>query len=173
MRRLSIYSKIFSLIWSSSQICKIIFCSEICIIIPLHLRCLPYMILLPVMSIKMSLTLDSCVLNIHSANFHALQSSIFSYQLIKMLCQFVTLFRRNGKWYSDAYDGHCYFKSTDGHESSWSFSLSRMNLEFARVAAQRSGAVVVDSTRMGKAFPDSMTATVREQNWEIEMHEDW
>ena len=38
-----------------------------------------------------------------------------------------------------------------------------MNLELARVAAQRAGAVIVDSTRMGKAFPDSMTATVRDQ----------
>jgi hypothetical protein len=28
--------------------------------------------------------------------------------------------------------GNCYFKSTDGHENKWSFSLSRMNLDFAR-----------------------------------------
>lgn len=30
------------------------------------------------------------------------------------------------------YIGNCYFKSTDGHENKWSFSLSRMNLNFAR-----------------------------------------
>lgn len=41
-----------------------------------------------------------------------------------------------------------------------------MNLELARVAARRVGAVIVDSTRLGKAFPDSMTATVRERQIE-------
>lgn len=70
--------------------------------------------------------------------------------------------RRNGKWYSATFDCHCYFKSTDGHESSWSFSLSRMNLELARVAAIDRGVIIVDSTRLGKRYPDSLTATVSE-----------
>lgn len=73
----------------------------------------------------------------------------------------VRYFRRNGKWYSDTFAGHCYFKSTDGHESSWSFSLSRTNLDFARAAAACGGAIIVDSTRQGKKFPDSLSATVR------------
>jgi Rit1 N-terminal domain len=68
--------------------------------------------------------------------------------------------RRNGRWYSHSFDGHCYFKSTDGHESSWSFSLRRINLELARSAAASGGAIIVDSTRQGKKFPDSFTATV-------------
>ena len=71
---------------------------------------------------------------------------------------------RNGLWYAAHFDGTCYFKSTDGHDCKWSFSLSRMNLDLARVAASNScegrGAVVVDSTRRGKLFPDSFTATV-------------
>ena len=68
---------------------------------------------------------------------------------------------RNGLWYSEKFDGKCYFKSTDGHDRHWSFSLTRMNLEFACVAATGGrGAIVVDSTRLGKNFPDSMSATV-------------
>ena len=35
-----------------------------------------------------------------------------------------------------------------------------MNLELARVAAINRGVIIVDSTRLGKRYPDSMTATV-------------
>ena len=66
---------------------------------------------------------------------------------------------RNGVWYCPLGTPSCYFKSTDGHPSQWDFSLSRMNLDFARQAMQK-GAVLVDSTRRGKRFPDSLSVTV-------------
>ena len=67
---------------------------------------------------------------------------------------------RNGKWYGPSWDGAAYFKSTDGHSRHWAFSPTRLNLHFARSAAQHGGCFLVDSTRRGKAFPDSLTATL-------------
>jgi tRNA A64-2'-O-ribosylphosphate transferase len=54
----------------------------------------------------------------------------------------------------------CYFKSTDGHFGQWSFSFTRLNLHLALGAFKSSGALVVDSTRKGKSFPDSMVNIV-------------
>lgn len=42
----------------------------------------------------------------------------------------------------------------------WSFSYTRLNLHLAAAAAASGGCIVVDSTRTGKRFPDSFTATV-------------
>ncbi|CAM9453215.1 unnamed protein product, partial [Choristocarpus tenellus] len=67
---------------------------------------------------------------------------------------------RNGLWYGHTWDGTCYFKSTDGHSLSWSFSYTRFNIHLAAAAAEAGGCIVVDSTRSGKRFPDSFTATV-------------
>ena len=67
---------------------------------------------------------------------------------------------RNGKWYGAHFDGDCYFKSTDGHHGQWNFSLSRLNLDMAKLAICRGGALIVDSTKQGKRFPDSFTATI-------------
>ena len=67
---------------------------------------------------------------------------------------------RNGAWYSSHFDGLCYFKSTDGHDASYAFSNSRINLNVAVAAASSSGVVIVDSTRRGKRFPDSMRVTI-------------
>jgi tRNA A64-2'-O-ribosylphosphate transferase len=56
--------------------------------------------------------------------------------------------------------GTCYFKSTDGHAGNWAFSWTRPNLHVAVQAACAGGAVVVDTTRGGKRFPDALTKTV-------------
>ncbi|CAN0417300.1 unnamed protein product, partial [Ectocarpus sp. 13 AM-2016] len=68
---------------------------------------------------------------------------------------------RNGLWYGKEWDGTCYFKSTDGHSRRWAFSYTRLNIHLAAAAAAAGGCIVVDSTRAGKRFPDSFTATVR------------
>ncbi|XP_072985442.1 tRNA A64-2'-O-ribosylphosphate transferase isoform X1 [Typha latifolia] len=67
---------------------------------------------------------------------------------------------RCGLWYSPRFDSTCYFKSTDGHNNNWSFSTSRLNLHVAQLAGQRGGCIIVDSTRKGKRFPDSMSKTI-------------
>ncbi|XP_078431909.1 initiator tRNA phosphoribosyl transferase family protein [Wolffia australiana] len=67
---------------------------------------------------------------------------------------------RCGLWYSSRFHATCYFKSTDGHNNNWSFSTSRLNLHVATLAGQRGGCLIVDSTRKGKRFPDSMSKTI-------------
>ena len=67
---------------------------------------------------------------------------------------------RNGLWYADSFEGTCYFKSTDGHVRNWSFASSRLNLETACRAFTDQGIVIVDSTKAGKRYPDSMTYTI-------------
>uniref|UniRef100_A0A7S3XDB8 Initiator tRNA phosphoribosyl transferase n=1 Tax=Picocystis salinarum TaxID=88271 RepID=A0A7S3XDB8_9CHLO len=67
---------------------------------------------------------------------------------------------RCGLWYAPKPEGTCYFKSTDGHNNNWSFSLSRLNLNVAKVAAQKGGCIIVDATRKGKKFPDAMNKTI-------------
>eukprot|EP00899_Mesostigma_viride_P012214 jgi/Mesvir1/20994/Mv08055-RA.1 len=67
---------------------------------------------------------------------------------------------RCGRWYAPSFTDYCYFKSTDGHTNNCSFSLTRTNMHLAERLAQSGGAVVVDSTRKGKRFPDSFSKTV-------------
>ncbi|KAM0933659.1 putative tRNA A64-2'-O-ribosylphosphate transferase, protein-tyrosine phosphatase, rit1 [Dioscorea sansibarensis] len=67
---------------------------------------------------------------------------------------------RCGLWYSSRFHSTCYFKSTDGHTNNWAFSTTRLNLHLARIAGQRGGCIIVDSTRKGKRFPDSMSKTI-------------
>uniref|UniRef100_A0A7N2KWZ3 Rit1 N-terminal domain-containing protein n=1 Tax=Quercus lobata TaxID=97700 RepID=A0A7N2KWZ3_QUELO len=67
---------------------------------------------------------------------------------------------RCGLWYSPKFHSTCYFKSTDGHNNNWSFSTSRLNLHVALLAGQKGGCIIVDSTRRGKRFPDSMSKTI-------------
>eukprot|EP00759_Apiculatamorpha_spiralis_P026164 PhF_6_TR29285/c0_g1_i1/m.42911/K15463/RIT1; tRNA A64-2'-O-ribosylphosphate transferase len=67
---------------------------------------------------------------------------------------------RCGAWYSPCFDGECYFKSTDGHYGTWDCNFSRLNLHMFKSAAECGGAVVVDSTRKGKIFPDSLSKTL-------------
>jgi tRNA A64-2'-O-ribosylphosphate transferase len=82
---------------------------------------------------------------------------------------------RCGAWYAPPTrrSGNCYFKSTDGHAGCWDFSLSRLNLQVALAANGRpaggadprgegvgGGAMIVDSTRSGKRYPDALSKTV-------------
>ncbi|XP_042488923.1 uncharacterized protein C3F10.06c isoform X2 [Macadamia integrifolia] len=67
---------------------------------------------------------------------------------------------RCGLWYSPQFESTCYFKSTDGHCNNWSFNTSRLNLHVVRLAGQSGGCIIVDSTRKGKRFPDSMAKTI-------------
>ncbi|XP_022158493.1 uncharacterized protein C3F10.06c isoform X2 [Momordica charantia] len=67
---------------------------------------------------------------------------------------------RCGLWYSPKFHSTCYFKSTDGHTNNCSFSTSRLNLHVALLAGQMGGCIIVDSTRRGKRFPDSMSKTI-------------
>lgn len=60
---------------------------------------------------------------------------------------------RCGLWYQKDFDGTCYFKSTDGHFSQWSFSTVRLNLNVAEACAQHGGCIIIDATRRGKRFP--------------------
>ncbi|KAL6841692.1 hypothetical protein ACP4OV_028521 [Aristida adscensionis] len=69
---------------------------------------------------------------------------------------------RCGLWYAPprAFAATCYFKSTDGHAGNWAFSTARLNLHLALLAGERGGCIIVDSTRRGKRFPDSMSKTI-------------
>ncbi|XP_027176394.1 tRNA A64-2'-O-ribosylphosphate transferase-like isoform X1 [Coffea eugenioides] len=67
---------------------------------------------------------------------------------------------RCGLWYSSNFQSTCYFKSTDGHTNNWSFNTSRLNLHVALLSGQKGGCMIVDSTRKGKRFPDSMSKTI-------------
>ncbi|KAD6454954.1 hypothetical protein E3N88_09660 [Mikania micrantha] len=67
---------------------------------------------------------------------------------------------RCGLWYAKKFHSSCYFKSTDGHTNNLSFNTSRLNLHAATLAGQRGGCMIVDSTRKGKRFPDSMSKTI-------------
>ncbi|KAI5790166.1 tRNA A64-2'-O-ribosylphosphate transferase [Geopyxis carbonaria] len=71
---------------------------------------------------------------------------------------------RAGDWYvpPDLCAGGVYFKSTDGHYGEWGFSLRRLNLGLLEIAGRDDGrgAVIVDSTRRGKRFPDSLAKTL-------------
>ena len=60
---------------------------------------------------------------------------------------------RCGLWYVPEPAGTCYFKSTDGHFGKWAFSLTRLNLHVACLAAREGGVLIVDATRRGKTFP--------------------
>eukprot|EP00252_Welwitschia_mirabilis_P021531 TRINITY_DN5544_c0_g1_i3.p1 TRINITY_DN5544_c0_g1~~TRINITY_DN5544_c0_g1_i3.p1 ORF type:complete len:540 (-),score=100.29 TRINITY_DN5544_c0_g1_i3:298-1917(-) len=67
---------------------------------------------------------------------------------------------RCGLWYSSQFDGTCYFKSTDGHTGNWDLNPSRLNLHVCDIAAKKGGCIIVDATRKGKRFPDSMSKTI-------------
>ncbi|CAK8579497.1 unnamed protein product [Lathyrus sativus] len=89
------------------------------------------------------------------------QDSVFVSEISQLWPQLPLLANlRCGLWYSSNFHSTCYFKSTDGHTNNCSFSTSRLNLHVAQLAAQKGGCMVVDSTRRGKRFPDSMSKTI-------------
>ncbi|OAV93172.1 initiator tRNA phosphoribosyl transferase [Puccinia triticina 1-1 BBBD Race 1] len=71
---------------------------------------------------------------------------------------------RCGAWYIDPritnVDCTAYFKSTDGHDGQWQFSLRRSNLQVLHLIISSGGVILVDSTRRGKRFPDALSKTV-------------
>ncbi|KAF8476003.1 tRNA A64-2'-O-ribosylphosphate transferase [Kalaharituber pfeilii] len=71
--------------------------------------------------------------------------------------------KRAGEWYLDPKErqGAVYFKSTDGHYGNWGFSTRRLNLAVLEVTGgDVRGAIIVDSTRRGKRYPDSLSKTI-------------
>lgn len=69
---------------------------------------------------------------------------------------------RCGLWYTPSPDGTCYFKSTDGHNSNWSFSTTRLNWHVCELAANTGGCIIVDATRNAHkgGFPVSLRRMV-------------
>eukprot|EP01084_Bolivina_argentea_P304992 526822_1 len=67
---------------------------------------------------------------------------------------------RCGEWYVYPINNSCYFKSTDGHFNKWSFNLRRLNPNTLKLIIQNKGIIIVDSTRKGKVFPDSLQRTI-------------
>jgi tRNA A64-2'-O-ribosylphosphate transferase len=69
---------------------------------------------------------------------------------------------RSGSWYvrPELQSGSVYFKSTDGHFGQWNLSLKRLNLFSLEVIHMGRGAMIVDVTRRGKRFPDSLSKTI-------------
>lgn len=67
---------------------------------------------------------------------------------------------RCGAWYVPATGDTCYFKSTDGHNGHWSFSLTRLNFHVVELALSRGGVCIVDATRRGKCFPVRLLASI-------------
>ncbi|GMP59654.1 hypothetical protein CsSME_00022860 [Camellia sinensis var. sinensis] len=89
------------------------------------------------------------------------EDSIFVGEIAQLWPELAVLANlRCGLWYSPKFDYTCYFKSTDGHNNNWSFNTSRLNLHVALLAGQRGGCIIIDSTRKGKRFPDSMSKTI-------------
>lgn len=54
----------------------------------------------------------------------------------------------------------CYFKSTDGHYGYWSFNHRRLNPNVIQLLSKFNGAIIIDSTRTGKQFPDALQRTI-------------
>ena len=71
---------------------------------------------------------------------------------------------RAGLWYTRPGLNNCnqsaYFKSTDGHFGVWNFSLKRLNLHILPTIADNGGCLLIDTTKRGKRFPDSLGKTV-------------
>jgi tRNA A64-2'-O-ribosylphosphate transferase len=68
--------------------------------------------------------------------------------------------QRCGTWYCPPSPIYAYFKSTDGHTNNWGFNMRRSNLPLAKLAEEKKGIILVDSTRRGKRMPDALSKTV-------------
>lgn len=70
--------------------------------------------------------------------------------------------KRCGLWYipPEHLRETCYFKSTDGHNNQWNFSVKRLNLHLLSFIELHKGAIIVDSTRRGKSMPDAFSKTI-------------
>ncbi|KAH9815190.1 tRNA A64-2'-O-ribosylphosphate transferase [Melampsora americana] len=92
------------------------------------------------------------------------EDSEFVLSIAKKFPQFpVIANQRCGAWYvnpANSPDCSVYFKSTDGHDGQWQFSVRRSNLHLVNLIIDRKGVLIVDSTRRGKRFPDALSKTV-------------
>lgn len=93
------------------------------------------------------------------------RSIVLDYKFISEIASYYSIYPivgnlRNGLWYYPRFDDTCYFKSTDGHSYQWSFSFNRLNLSLLNLLHESDGVVIVDSTRFGKPFPDSLSKTI-------------
>jgi len=97
---------------------------------------------------------------------------------------------RCGSWYVVGCDASssAYFMSKDGHKGKWDFSLRRLNLHVASMAADKGGVLLIDSTSRGKRVPDSLSKTVpiwcavlnralaliaQREDWDTDLHVPW
>jgi tRNA A64-2'-O-ribosylphosphate transferase len=104
---------------------------------------------------KDSETITSKLLSIlHDSNF---VDSIFA-KFPPLTPKFANL--RCGLWYHPNFTDTCYFKSTDGHAFKWDFSPKRLNLNVLTSIIKNGICVIVDSTKRGKVFPDSLSKTI-------------
>ncbi|KAG7569931.1 Rit1 DUSP-like domain [Arabidopsis thaliana x Arabidopsis arenosa] len=89
------------------------------------------------------------------------QDSIFVHEISQLWPKLPLVANlRCGLWYSPKFDATCYFKSTDGHTNNLSFNTSRLNLHLSLLVGEKGGCIIIDSTRKGKRFPDSMSKTI-------------
>ncbi|KAM7259558.1 hypothetical protein ACFE04_015299 [Oxalis oulophora] len=110
---------------------------------------------------KLSRTIKQRDNNLYNALKSIYDDSIFVSEIAQLWPQLPLLANlRCGLWYSSKFHATCYFKSTDGHNNNWSFNTSRLNLHVALLVGQKGGCFIVDSTRKGKRFPDSMSKTI-------------
>jgi tRNA A64-2'-O-ribosylphosphate transferase len=70
---------------------------------------------------------------------------------------------RCGSWYAyplmKGNQTSCYFKSTDGHNGSWNFSLKRLNLNIIRILSTQGTCAILDASA-SKIMPDSFARTI-------------
>lgn len=92
-----------------------------------------------------------------------LQSIIHDWKFVQTLvenerCPIVPN-ERCGLWYVPLYQDTAYFKSTDGHNTQWTFSMRRLNLHLLPLLATHQEIAIIDSSRR-KLLPDSLLKTV-------------
>lgn len=93
-----------------------------------------------------------------------LQSIIYDSKFVESVASSINLplipNERCGLWYVPSPADSCYFKSTDGHTTQWSFSFRRLNLHLLPLLSSHNGLIIVDSTRKGKLMPDALLKTI-------------
>jgi tRNA A64-2'-O-ribosylphosphate transferase len=106
--------------------------------------------------------------NLNNRQLSIYMDSLFVKQCIRVLRdqgnQSVAVLanERCGRWYvqPQLLEDTVYFKSTDGHYGAWDFNLRRLNLQLLDWINRSDCVLIVDSTRKGKRFPDSLSKTI-------------
>lgn len=72
----------------------------------------------------------------------------------------VVVNERCGVWYcGESSVTSCYFKSTDGHQGTWNFSLKRLNLQLVDTVKEVGKCLILDAS-VRKEMPDSFSRTI-------------